>query len=105
MARFLQQKALTVSSESLPSIYDVCLAVGGFADTPKDCTDFCGGCCLMNHSSDAAVALTIHQLVKEAVVLAVGAHAWVGVIHIFCEIHLSFSLLVAFLLLAYSTFE
>lgn len=51
----------------------------------------------MNGSGDASVAVAIHQLVSEAVVLAVGAHARVTVIHLVCEIHFAFSLIGWFL--------
>jgi hypothetical protein len=48
----------------------------------------------VNHPGDATVAVAVYQLVSEAVILAVGAHARVG------EIHFVFSLLVGFLLLS-----
>jgi hypothetical protein len=64
------------------------VSLGGYADTSKDFTDLSGESCIVNHSRDAAVAVAVYQLVSEAVVLAVGAHAWVG------EIHLVFPFLV-----------
>jgi hypothetical protein len=44
----------------------------------------------MNHAGDATMTVAIYQLVMEAVVLTVGAHAWVCEIHLISEIHFVF---------------